>query len=162
MGVGVEVAHDSELTEEDRIILDSLEGFLSDGKALKAWWQNAHTDNSFEERFDLVHTLHRSENSFGVFGEVQLDRGPFAAMGVLDEVFYDRPKGQGQATGELAAWMCEQVKEFVLHYFMRTSDFRLPQKIVAPEGSDPPGFLKPFSMKPKEEVERKGMGFTQM
>lgn len=162
MGVGVDVAYVGDITEEDRIVLDSLEGFLSDGKALKNWWHDAYAHDSFDERFDLVHTLHRPENSFGVFGEVQLERGPFAAMGVQDEVFYDRPKGQAEGSGELANWMRDQIKEFVLHYFMRTSDFRLPQQTVTSDDNQVPGFLKPFSMKPKEEVERKGMGFTQM
>jgi hypothetical protein len=57
----------------------------------------------------------------------------------------------------MAEWMREQVKEFVLHYFMRVSDFRMPQKIIANGTSDVPAFLKP-----KEEIERKGMGFTQV
>jgi hypothetical protein len=161
METDIDLAYENDITPEDRIVLDSLGGFLSDGMAMKAWWDDAYTSDRFDERFDLVHTLHRSEKSFGVFGRVALDRGPFPIMGVQDEVFYDRPKGQGKATAESSAWMCEQVKEFVLHYFMRISDFRMPQQIVASESDPSPAFLKRFSMKPKEEIERKGMGFTQ-
>ena len=161
MQTDIEVDYESGITSKDRSILDSLDGFLSDGKAMKAWWDEANSKDGFDERFDLVQTLHRPENSFGFFGKVGLRRGPLAVMGVQDEVFYDRPKGQGKTTTETPAWMCAQIKEFVLHYFMRISDFRMPQQIIASEGDHLPSFLKPFSWKPKEEIERKGMGFTQ-
>lgn len=147
----------SEMTAEDQIILDSLDGFLSDGLAMKTWWDDAYASDSFSEKFDLVHTLHRPEKSFGFFGKVQAHAGPMPVMGVRDELFYDQPKSVGASRADMAEWMNEQVKEFVLHYFMRVSDFRLPQKVVSTEASDVPAFLKP-----KEEIERKGMGFTQV
>ena len=156
------MAYTDEMTAEDQAILDSLEGFLSDGRAMKAWWDEAYVSSGFSERFDLVHTLHRPEKSFGFFGKVPLGRGPMAVMGVRDELFYDRPKLMGASQTEGAEWMRDQIREFVLRYFLRISDYRLPQKIVATGTEDLPALLRPFSLKPKEEVERKGMGFTQV
>ena len=151
-----------EITEEDRTVLDTLDGFLSDGLAMKAWWEEAYANDGFAERFDLVHTLHRPEKSFGFFGKVKTRGGTMPVMGVRDEVFYDRPKAVEAQRTEAAEWMREQVCEFVLRYFMRISDFRMPQKIVDTSAGDLPAYLKPFSLKPKVEVERKGMGFSQV
>ncbi|MFT5369656.1 MAG: hypothetical protein ACI8V2_004634 [Candidatus Latescibacterota bacterium] len=148
------------MTEEDRQILKTVDGFLSDGRAFKSWWDDAYTSDGFSERFDLVHTLHRPEKSFGFFGKAKLESGKMMpVMGVRDELFYDQPKASGDEKARSAEWICEQVKEFVLHYFLRVSDFRLPEKIVEP--SNLPKFLQTF-MKPKESIQRKGMGFSQV
>ncbi len=148
------------MTEEDQQILKTLDGFLSDGRALKSWWQEAYTSDGFSERFDLVHTLHRPEKSFGFFGKAKLENNKIMpVMGVRDELFYDQPKASGDAKARSVEWTCEQIKEFVLHYFLRVSDFRLPEKIVGP--SHLPKFLQTL-MSPKENIQRKGMGFSQV
>jgi len=149
------------MTEEDQQILSSLDGFLSDGRALKSWWDDAYTSDGFSERFDLVHTLHRPEKSFGFFGKANLESGnTMPVMGVRDELFYDQPKAAGDSQTTMVEWTRDQIREFVLHYFLRISDFRLPQSVV--ESDDLPKFLKPLSWKPKESIQRKGMGFSQV
>ena len=60
------------------------------------------------------------------------------------------------------AEMREQMREFVLRYFMRVSDFREPEAYtkLAPHPSS--GWLDVLSWCPREEVSLKGFGFQQL
>lgn len=149
-------------TDQDEAVLNSVERFLADGLALKAWWEQADAGGGYAEQFDLVHTLHRPDRSFGFFGSAPLERGSMPVMGVVDEVFYDQPKSPGTSRADTARWTKDQVREFVMRYFMRISDFRLPQEVAEPGGLDLPAYLSALSWRPREEVERKGMGFFQV
>lgn len=131
-------------TESERFILDNAGRFLADGTAMKQWYDNMESTNGFAERFDLVHTFRREERSRGFFGNVPLEGRTMPVMGVLDEVFFDRPKAPPDLRETAALWMRDQIREFVLHYLMRVSGFRLPQDYTDPE-----------------LIYRKGMGFTQ-
>ena len=149
------------LNEEDRTILDSVERFLADGLALKNWWEQVDATDGYKNRFPLVHTFRRPENSYGFLETASLNDRAIPVMGVVDEVFYDRPKTTEQHQAAMAELMRDQIREFVLHYFMRVSDFRLPQEHVEAATSDIPSYLAAISMRPKEEILCKGMGFSK-
>src|ERR1043166_2865611 len=57
--------------------------------------------------------------------------------------------------------MREQIQEFVLHYFMRVSDFRQPEAYVAPEMVATTGWLERLSWCPQSRIDREGFGFRQ-
>ena len=118
------------LTEEDHLLLDSVDGFYADGLALKKWWEEADASDGYTDSFEVIHTLNRPESSRGFFGEAPLDRGTMPVMGVVDEVLYDRPKIADPWAEAAALWTRDQMREFVLHYFMRVSDYRQPEKVV--------------------------------
>lgn len=142
-----------ELTDEDRLILDSLDGFYADGLALKKWWEQAEAADGFTDTFEVVYTLNRPDSSRGFFGEAPLDRGTMPVMGVVDEVFYDQPKAAAAWSEAAAQWTRDQIREFVLHYFMRISDSRQPEKVVEADGGGDDS---------EEVVERQGMSFSQV
>ena len=142
-------------------VLESAEQFLSDGLALKNWFEVAEAKGTLTT-FDLVETYHRPDRSRGFFGEARLENRPFPAMGVIDEVFYDQPKAPTDSREEAALWMRDQVREFVLRYFLRISDFRRPQGAVDSSGGSLAGLLGPFNLRPGTEIERDGMGFSQV
>ena len=104
-----------ELTDEDRLILDSLDGFYADGLALKKWWEQAEAADGFTDTFEVVYTLNRPDSSRGFFGEAPLDRGTMPVMGVVDEVFYDQPKTAASWSEAAAQRTRDQLREFVLH-----------------------------------------------
>src|SRR5207249_4383213 len=52
------------LTDEDRLILDRVDGALADGLALKRWWNQTYPDG-FTEKFDLERAFNRPADSFG-------------------------------------------------------------------------------------------------
>ncbi|MBT6148456.1 MAG: hypothetical protein HOH74_23685 [Gemmatimonadetes bacterium] len=142
-----------QLTAEDHLVLDSVDGYHADGLALKKWWEEADADDGYTDTFEVVTTLNRPDSSLGFFGEAPLDRGNMPVMGVVDEVFYDRPKAAQPWSEAAASWTCDQIREFVLHYFMRISDCRQPEKVVVTDGGSPDS---------DEEVERQGMSFSQV
>ncbi|MBM3262219.1 MAG: hypothetical protein FJY97_02155 [candidate division Zixibacteria bacterium] len=152
----------SGFTGEDSFIIDHAERFLQDGAALKRWWEEADANDGFTETFDLVHTFRRPERSRGFFGYAPLPSGrSMPVMGVVDEVFYDRPKTSADYRAAGAQWMRDQIREFVLRYFMRISDFRLPEETPDSMANHEPAYLRPMSMRTREEIQRKGMGFIQ-
>ncbi len=104
--------------------------------------------------------VYEQELSYGFFDTVDLSTGPLRVNGNVQEMFYDEPKSPPGRQAPAAEWINEQVREFILRYFMRISDYREPE--VYPEGhpSPPPG-LGLFSQCPKSDPERVGFGFMQ-
>ena len=149
------------LTDRDRRIIDSVERFLADGLALKRWWERADFTNSYAERFPLNRTFNRPEDAYGFFDQVQLEHGTLPVMGNVQDMFYDQPRTPTRLEKEAAEWMRDQIREFVLHYWMRVSAFRQPEPYVAADRPAPPPYLERLSWCPEEEVQREGFGFSQ-
>jgi hypothetical protein len=147
-------------TDEDCLILDRVEGALADGRALKHWWDGAYPDG-LAERFELERVFNRPDSSFGFFDRVRLDGGVLPVMGNYQEMFYDRPRTPANLSRDAAAWMREQIREFVLHYFMRVSSFRQPEVYVEASRPAPPSYLERLSWCPEPGILRQGFGFTQ-
>src|SRR2546423_9915268 len=150
------------LTEEDRAVINTVEGFLRDGLALKRWWEHADATNSYAQRFPLDREFNRPAGAYGFFDQVQLDSGPLPIMGNVQEMFYDQTRSPSASQAEAAAWMRDQIREFVLHYFMRTSAFREPEAYVPDRRISPPEFLARLSWCPQEDIRRVAFGVRQL
>ncbi len=141
-----------------------VEDFLARGRLLKEWWDRAAAAGSFSERFGLGRTFNAADRSFGFFDEIR--RGPgrrLPIMGNYQQMFYDQPKSPRDGQADAAGWMRGQIREFVLRYFMRVSDFREPEGFVEGQGGGKaPAPLQPLSWCPRDDVERKGFGFQQL
>jgi hypothetical protein len=114
------------LEREDLAILDEVEPALADGLALKRWWEQTAAAGSYAERFDLVRVFHRGASSYGFFDRAPLGGGSLPVMGVYEEMLFDQPKTS--ATGRLR----RELREFVLHYFLRVSAFHRPEVYAEP------------------------------
>ncbi|MCP4657119.1 MAG: hypothetical protein GY856_17055 [bacterium] len=157
------------LSSADHEIVDSVDKTLADALDLKKWWDA--TDRPYDERFELSATFNRPDTSFGFFGEAPVAGKSMDVMGNVQEQFFDRPKTpvSRRAGGSKSAdwqkkhalWMRDQMREFVLRYFMRISDFRQPQAFPEDEKEKPPAYLRPLSWCPTDSAERKGFGFEQ-
>jgi hypothetical protein len=150
------------LTDEDRAVIARVEGFLRDGLALKRWWMNADATNTYAQRFPLDREFNRPAGAYGFFDQVQLESGLLPVMGNVQEMFYDQPKSPTTSRAESAVWMRDQIREFVLHYFMRISAFREPEAYLPQRPITPPGLLQALSWCPQEDIERRGFGFRQV
>ncbi len=142
-------------------VLETSGRFLSDGLALKRWFAEREAAGDLTT-FDLVEAFNRPDRSQGFFGDVPLGDRVLPVMGVVDEVFYDQPKARASSREEAALWIRDQVREFVLRYFLRISDFRKPHGAVPSDGGSWAEFLGPFNLRPTPEIERDGMGFSQV
>src|SRR5947207_4813809 len=147
------------LTDQDRAILVRVEEALADGGALRRWWDQKYPDG-FAEKFDLERVFNRPADSFGFFDRVQLESGALPVMGNFQEMFYDRPRTPQNLNRQAAEWMRDQIREFVLHYFMRVSAFRQPEAYVESRRSLP-GYLERLSWCTRSDILRQGFGFKQ-
>ncbi len=150
------------LSAEDRSIVDSAPEFLARGIVLRRWWEQTRARDSFACRFELARTFNPADTSFGFFDQVTAPGLGLPVMGNFQEMFYDRPKVPHADHRRAADWMRKQVREFVLHYFMRVSDFRLPEAYVDNRRQPLPLYLRPFSWCSREATTWRGFGFQQL
>jgi len=146
-------------TAADQALIDSVDHFLSAGRQLKHWWEHTDANNAYSERFEEALSFNRPDTSFGFFDQAVVDGNTMPVMGNVQDMLYDRPKCPTEQA--VAQWTRDQIREFVLRYFMRVSDFRLPQGAVESDHAEPPIYLRPFSLCPPHRAQRIGFGFSQ-
>src|SRR6185503_16046328 len=103
------------LSEADRVVIDDAERALADGLSLKRWWQQKEATNSYAEPFELARIFNRAARVTGFFDAAPLRDCTLPVMGLVQEMLFDQPK-QGSP-----ALVRDELREFVLHYFMRVS-----------------------------------------
>jgi len=163
MVMGNQIDQDSQpVTEQDFSVIDRVEQALARGVVLKKWWDQIYPVNGFEERFELERTFNRPDTSFGFFDRVKFEDGVLPIMGNFQEMFYDQPRTPANLTQRAAAWMRDQVREFVLHYFMRVSAFCQPEVYVESGRPPLPSYLARLSWCPQPSILRQGFGFKQL
>jgi hypothetical protein len=132
-----------------------VERALADGLQLKEWWGRVDTVNGYSEPFEVVRTFNKADRALGFFERAPLSGRQFPVMGVVQESFFDQPK---HAPGEAVR---AELREFVLRYFLRVSDLRLPEAEADPGRRGDP-FLPGLSWCPRPRPNRIGFGFSQL
>jgi hypothetical protein len=154
----------AELTAEDLAIISTVERSLRSGLELLAWFERAHATRGFDDVFTLERSFNRPASSFGFFGHADLTGRPdLPVMGNVQRMFYDAARVPSDVQARAAEWIRRQIREFVLRYFMRISDFRAPETVA---GGDRPRprlpLLQGLSWCPDDSYEPRGFGFTQL
>lgn len=144
------------ITQVDRTILTYAERTLADGMELARWWEAKDRVGDYAEQFDVVREYNPSDRSFGFFDKAVIAGAGLPVMGVVQEMFYDRQK---MATGETIR---EQMREFVLRYFMRVSHYRQPDAVPAGRRAPSSVLQRAISWLPEEEERRVGFGYQQL
>lgn len=147
------------LTDSDLVIIQDVERALADGLQLKQWWEQKEATNSYTEQFELARTYNRAEQVKGFFDNAWLNGRSFPIMGLVQQMLFDQPKQVGP---ELVR---NELREFVLHYFMRVSSFRQPEAYVSRDEykkSDVRRALQPFSFCHRRTDPQVGFGYTQL
>jgi hypothetical protein len=150
------------LTSEDQAILNSVDQYLAAGLALKSWWKDAELNGEFEQQFELERSFNRAANSYGFFGHALVQDRTVAIMGNVQDMLFDRLKVSAQMAKEDMEWTREQLREFVLRYFMRVSSFRSPEAAVSDEDTDVSAWLSRISWCATPQIVREGFGFSQL
>ena len=146
---------------DERAVLDSVDLYLRRGLDLKRWWDQAFAADRFAQKFPLNANAGRQEESFGFFDVAQVDGRDMASMGNYQAFLYDQPKTPVADQGKAAEWARDQLRQFVLRYFMRVSHLPLPAEPV-PEDRQAPALLRPLSWCPQEGSAQIGFGFSQI
>lgn len=150
------------LTKEDQAVLDVVEQYLAAGLALKRWWDDPGRDRRFDKRFAMERSLNRTANSYGFFGRATVQDMTVPLMGNVQDMLYDRIKAPAQLAYQDTDCTKQQLREFVLRYFMRVSSFRRPEAIVSDGTNTVPPWLERISWCESPEVVREGFGFSQL
>jgi hypothetical protein len=150
------------LTREDQAILDTVEQYLAAGLALKNWWKDAGLRGQKERTFTLERSFNRATSSYGFFSQAQMQDRAVAIMGNVQDMLFDRAKISPHLARQDTEWMRQQLREFVLRYFMRVSSFRAPEAAVDDDGSAVSSWLSGISWCPAPDVVREGFGFSQL
>jgi hypothetical protein len=146
------------LTAQDRAVLGCVESALTNGLQLKKWWEQTDATHRYADRFETASAFNQPDHSFAFFDQAPLHGQTLQVMGDVMDLFYDRLKTPAEAT---AAWIQEQLREFILHYFMRVSDFRRPQAYIRATRSTLGPLLQPFSWCPEPSPVYQGFGYAQ-
>jgi hypothetical protein len=154
---------DLRLTADEQELLGGVDRYLRRGVELQTWWRGKiESGGHFEQRFELGRTFNEPGASFGFFDTAPVDGQPTPVMGNFQEMFYDQPKQRPDGRPGAAEWMREQLRTFVLRYFMRVSDYREPQGFA--ETWRPPTslLLQTISWCPRGDPRLLGFGFKQL
>lgn len=159
---GRPVASPWSVSQDEQAVLDSVDLYLRRGLDLKRWWDQACATDSFAQKFPLTVSFNRPDESFGFFDVARVDGRDMPIMGNYQSLFYDQPKSPVADKARAAQWVRDQLRQFVLRYFMRISHFRLPEAFIPTEGrAQPPALLRPLSWCPEENPSQVGFGFSQ-
>jgi hypothetical protein len=147
---------DDGLGDEDRKMLAGVDRTRRDSLIVQDWWREREAVGDFAERLELVREVDADEHSLGFFDTATVENRRLPVMGVAQEAFYDRPK---KASAEDIR---DQLREFVLGFFMRVSHRQRPEA-AAPAGHGAlPLFIRPFSWVPDKSDGRVGFGYEQL
>jgi hypothetical protein len=147
------------INDADRVVIDDAELALADGLSLRRWWQQKEATNSYAEPFELARIFNRSARVTGFFDVAPLGNGTLPVMGLVQEMLFDQPK---QA---LPVKVRDELREFVLHYFMRVSSFQQPTSYVPEDQlrkTNVNRVFQPLSFCPNPVDARAGFGYTQL
>lgn len=140
--------------DQDEPFLGAVDSALSRGMQLKRWWERTDAASAYRQRFEFARSSNNSDRSFGFFDVAPIDGQEVAVMGDVEERTFDRPKSSGVEPYR------RQLREFVLRYLMRVSDFRRPTAFISSQEAttQQPG---PFSLCPSGAMQHQGFGFSQ-
>ena len=140
----------------DPDVLASVDRALALGVALKRWSEYAERGGGYAERFDLIRAFNPADTSYGFFDRAQVGNWDLPVMGTVERVLYDQGKGTNPTR------VCEELREFVLRYFMRIAAFQEPQ--ARPDARPAPAQVSNSLLNwcPDEEIRRGGFGFSQL
>jgi hypothetical protein len=154
-----------DLTLEQEAVLAGAQAYLERGRELKRWWDRAHAADCIAQRFPLTTSYNRPDYCFGFFDVARVDGREMPVLGNFQTLFYDVPKAPAGDQAAAARYIRDQVREFILHYFMRISYFRQPEAYVPVADRPPPPLplpLQPFNFCPRENPSYVGFGFSQL
>ncbi len=143
----------------DLSVVNDAERALADALQLKRWWEQKESRGAYAQSFELARTYNRADRVTGFFDTASLNGKDFPVMGLVQEMVFDKAK---QPHPEMVR---DELREFILHYFMRVSSTQGPEPFIARNQrtkGDLQSALQPFSFCPQEIDSRAGFGYTQL
>jgi len=146
------------LEEHDLALLRGVDQSLAESMAIKAWYAQKAADQSFARPFNLIRSFNRPASGTGFFDTVSLPAENLEVMGVQQEMLYDRADTGAKS---ILPSIRDELREFIVQYFMRISDFRPPEAAVETDPLAPPD-SSPLSWCSRNEPNWQGFGYSQL
>jgi hypothetical protein len=147
------------LSDRDLVVVGDVERALADGLQLKRWWEQREAARDYADPFELVRTYNRAERVTGFFDTAPLNGRSFPVLGLVQEMVFDKSKQAAPAR------VRDELREFVLHYFLRVSSTRQPEAFVSRDQATKASVrraLQPLSFCPERTDSQAGFGYTQL
>jgi hypothetical protein len=151
----VRMSHHDDLNSDDWKIINKVDASLRRGVEMRRWWDSRRRSGGFAEEFQLVRRFNKADVGYGFYDTATVDDG-LPVMGSVAEEFFDQPKSD-----DVEQWRTE-IREFVLHYLLRVSDFRSPDVFVNQQYNSLPSAFRGFSWCPENQDTRGGFGYSQL
>ncbi len=135
--------------------LNGAENAMTKALALRRWWEQVDASDGYRERSQLMQTYNAPDKSFSFYGMANLGARDLPVMGEVEERIFDQPKGTN------IEGVRRELREFVLRYLLRVSDFRKPSAFVMEKNRRPAGCLRRLNFCQDETINQKGFGFSQ-
>lgn len=123
---------------------------------VRTWYEAKELRGGFAHRFEVVRPVGAGDRCFGFFDTATVDGHHLHLMGCVQEMLFDREK---LASGRDVR---DQLREFVLRYFMRVSHARAPRSAPPREPLAAGGIAKFLSWHPEPGDNRVGFGYEQL
>jgi hypothetical protein len=107
------------INADDRVILGQVDAQIAMGRELKAWWTENRDTRVWMNRVPIARQVHQPGTNYGFLMDAHLKRGTLPVAGVVQDQAFRWPKLQPSYARDHPQWMKEQLRAFVLKYFMR-------------------------------------------
>jgi hypothetical protein len=145
------------LTDDDWAILNNVDSAITEGQDLKKWWAETQSTRVPLNNFPVARQIHRPDLNYAFLLNANLRTGMLPVAGVIqDQLFNFRKAPPGMRPSP--EWMRDQLREFILHYFMRLTSAQPPVQPGERPG-DPPADSAPRPGHPAPP--RYGWGYKQ-
>jgi hypothetical protein len=134
-----------------------IEQALAEGRVLKTWWNGVEAGTTSVTRFELVPAFPGGAAVWGFFANATVSGKNVPIMGDVGDYFFDLASVPAAQRGKSAQWMCDQIQEFALHYWLRTQAWAQPLPYPQLDRLQPPALLKGFNLAPPSDPELSGM-----
>lgn len=123
---------------------------------VRDWFEDRERRGTFAHSFEVVRPSGTGDRSLGFFDTATVGGRTLNLMGCVQEMLFDRER---LATGREVR---DQLREFVLRYFMRVCHAHAPRSAAPAEPSDASGVLRFLSWHPEPGEKRVGFGYEQL
>lgn len=142
----IAIAEDSApLNSEDRRIVDQVDQSLAGGLEVYDWWKKVDAARSYREAFELERAFNPADRATAFFDDAPLSGGKVPVMGVVQEMTFDFSRLDPKDARR-------QVREFVLHYMLRVTDYRRPAAFM----------LRDVERTTEQQAQMDGWGYSQI
>jgi hypothetical protein len=149
------------LTDYDLAILEKVPAAILQGRDLRQWWERARNTPGLLKRFPVSRQYHSTDVNYGFLHDAVLRQGILPVAGVTQDQMFDYPKVPAGLQGRDSGWIRDQVREYMMRYFMRLTYTSVPNLLPQGPPQQAPRDLAPLSRCGPGGSKSNGWGYEQ-